>query len=135
MKCDTCKIEMLTIKELTDELPHTYDYDRDGFMFKVCPQCLECHTFSTKDTQFLQRMQLLNLNVLSTRDKKFIIHKLAHRESNNGNNGKKISETFRACKDKTDKEVIEIIAKSFNISSIKITQMFYSVKIKRIMSD
>ncbi len=97
IRCAFCeeKTELQSIKDLLGEV-HTYDYDKDGKLFKICPSCLTVDSLSLRGTrEVLKEQKNLKSGYVSNRRKREIANYCAVRYNRGFTEMRKIADDFR----------------------------------------
>ena len=136
MNCEYCndKPELVTIDELTGELPKTHDFDKDGKLFKVCPNCFSCDNIGFREERLIKLRELLSKNQISYRDKCLVL-KICCDKNNIKLEQKRItvSKVMSTLKNKSDNQIVRIISEYFNLESVKVSMLFQNVKFLRLL--
>jgi len=128
------KPKLLTIKEFTGDEPHTHDFDIDGKLFKVCPNCFTCDNIGIREVRLVDLNIKLLSNSYSRRDKKKAVHILCTKNGLVGEDKKiEVSNIMNSLKKNTDEQTINFLSERFNIQPKKIDILLYNVKIHRML--
>lgn len=131
MHCEFCssKAELKTIKTVTGEPLHTFDWDKDGRAFKICPDCFTVDTITLKDGRELIKQEIVNNSLYSGRDKKSVLQQLCKKQSIEGEERKlTIANSMKEIKGVSDIKCIEIISGVFSMSTSVVEVLFHNVK-------
>ena len=133
MKCDWCKggVELQSFEKVLGRLPTTVDFDNDGKVYKICPNCFSVDTISTITERELQRKIVENCNCFSRRDKKIVVQKLVDKQNKKEDRKFLIATLVNTVKSQTDEQCLETLSNFFKLSKEYIQMLFYNVKIYR----
>lgn len=144
MKCEFCRktdsveVELRQIHELIGDrlYPHTYSYDVEGKLLKICPRCFTVDNQTLRGTRELLKNILENEPGYSRRDKKAVATIICNARDLNGEERKTTMSTIiNDVKFVTDRESEQRLAKFFDVTLSKIQTLFYNVKIYRILNN
>jgi len=136
MHCESCeeKPKLVNIAEITGESPHTYDFDEEGKLFKICPNCFTADSLSLKGTRELSKSILENQSGYSRRDKKAVCTIICNTRRLYGEERKiRMSTIINSVKFATDRDSEKKLAKFFDVKLVKIQMLFYNVKVYRML--
>ena len=131
MFCDFCidRPKLSNLFEVTGEQPHSHDFDYDGSIFRICPDCLTVDTLSLREDRILINERKKYNSLYSGRDKKAVVYRLCQLLKIEGEKRKiTIKNIMDDIRPLSDTECFEKISGELNISSIKVEILFYNVK-------
>ena len=132
MDCQFCeeKPELISIVELTGELPHTFDFDKDGKLFKVCPSCLTVDNIGLRIERDL--VKKAETHTYSHKDKEVIVYIICNLKKLKGEERKTtVASVMKQIQHESDERVVSYLSSFFNFYESKVEILFHNVKIYR----
>lgn len=129
MRCDFChEGELENIKN-----PHTFDFSRDGHLFKVCNDCSSCDNMDLREERKQEKMKIKAESRYSFNDKKKVIRIICTKKEINGELKKEITnELLPEIKWVPDESCYRKIADFFKETQSKIEYIFSEIVREKI---
>ena len=134
MKCQFCpqKEDLIPLQELLGEPPHSHDFDKDGKLFKICPNCFSCDNDTLRTDRILVLKELARASKYSRRDKKTVLFLICNKKELSHEERKiLVSDTMKEIKDTSDKLCVAKISEIFDLKKSRIEMLFYNIKVYR----